>query len=157
MKREGVILFRKSGDNIDQNNNFETNNNNEIPESVSQRENGTLPEKTGRVEEESDTFRRGIEASIRDAQETKGNLSGREVGEIVDYIRKLGFKPTDKEAEYANGNYIVSDVRPRNVLKDKDGDFYVIDANIERNDTLLRKSDQLEEIKTNCICMKQQK
>ncbi len=51
--------------------------------------------------------------------------------EIDSYMRSLGFEKTSKEAEYSNGEYVVSDLRPRNVLKDADGDIYVIDAGIE--------------------------
>lgn len=50
---------------------------------------------------------------------------------IDSYMRSLGFEKTSKEAEYSNGEYVVSDLRPRNVLKDADGDIYVIDAGIE--------------------------
>ena len=51
--------------------------------------------------------------------------------EIDSYMRSLGFEKTSKEAEYSNGEYVVSDLRPRNVLKDADGDIYVIDAGLE--------------------------
>jgi hypothetical protein len=51
--------------------------------------------------------------------------------EIDSYMRSLGFEKTSKEAEYSNGEYVVSDLRPRNVLKDSDGDIYVVDAGLE--------------------------
>ncbi len=51
--------------------------------------------------------------------------------EIDFYMRALGFEKTSKEAEYSNGEYIISDLRPRNVLRDADGDIYVIDAGLE--------------------------
>lgn len=51
--------------------------------------------------------------------------------EIDSYMRSLGFEKTSKEAEYSNGEYVVSDLRSRNVLKDSDGDIYVIDAGLE--------------------------
>ena len=43
----------------------------------------------------------------------------------------LGFESTEKKGCYTNPKYTVWDVLPRNVLKDKDGDIFVIDAEIE--------------------------
>ena len=53
--------------------------------------------------------------------------------EIDSYMQSLGFHQTGK-AEYSNGNVTISDLRPRNVLKDVDGDLYVIDADFRRNE-----------------------
>ena len=47
--------------------------------------------------------------------------------EIDSYMQSLGFHQTGK-AEYSNGNVTISDLRPRNVLKDVDGDLYVIES-----------------------------
>jgi N12 class adenine-specific DNA methylase len=52
--------------------------------------------------------------------------------EIGNYMQALGFNKTG-EAEYSNGDVIISDLRPRNVLKDTEGDIYVIDADFKRN------------------------
>ncbi len=52
--------------------------------------------------------------------------------EIDAYMQSLGFQQTG-EAEYSNGNVTISDLRPRNVLKDTDGDLYVIDADFRKN------------------------
>ena len=52
--------------------------------------------------------------------------------EIDTYMQSLGFQQTG-EAEYSNGDITISDLRPRNVLKDTDGDLYVIDADFRRN------------------------
>ena len=52
--------------------------------------------------------------------------------EIGNYMQALGFNKTG-EAEYSNGDVIISDLRPRNVLKDAEGDVYVIDADFKRN------------------------
>lgn len=60
--------------------------------------------------------------------------------EIDDYMSALGFEPTGKEAEYTNGEFIVSDLRSRNVLKDSDGDLYVIDAGVEKQAAKQRKA-----------------
>lgn len=52
--------------------------------------------------------------------------------EIGNYMQALGFNKTG-EAEYSNGDVTISDLRPRNVLKDAEGDVYVIDADFKRN------------------------
>lgn len=52
--------------------------------------------------------------------------------EIGSYMQALGFNKTG-EAEYSNGDITISDLRPRNVLKDTEGDIYVIDADFKRN------------------------
>lgn len=49
------------------------------------------------------------------------------VEDINNYMQSLGFRQTG-EAKYSDGDIIISDLRPRNVLKDADGDIYVVDA-----------------------------
>lgn len=51
--------------------------------------------------------------------------------EIGSYMEALGFNKVG-EAEYSNGDVTISDLRPRNVLKDTEGDIYVIDAEFKR-------------------------
>ena len=53
--------------------------------------------------------------------------------EIDGYMHSMGFENSKREAEYSNGKYVVSDLRPRNVLKSLSGNFYVIDAGVELN------------------------
>ena len=49
--------------------------------------------------------------------------------EIEGYMQSLGFKPTKvKDAEFSNGEIIISDLKPRNVLKSEAGNIYVVDA-----------------------------
>ncbi|MBQ4035394.1 MAG: hypothetical protein IKP81_03090 [Paludibacteraceae bacterium] len=48
--------------------------------------------------------------------------------DIKDYMTSLGFSET-AEACFSNGDIEVSDLYPRNVLKDLNGDMYVVDAN----------------------------
>ena len=55
--------------------------------------------------------------------------------EIATYMAALGFLKVE-EGRYVNSIYEVWDLLPRNVLKDTDGDIYVIDAEIK-----LRTSD----------------
>ena len=50
--------------------------------------------------------------------------------EIDTYMAAIGFKKLNSEGRYANDNYEVWDLVPRNVLKDKDGDIFIIDAEI---------------------------
>ncbi len=50
--------------------------------------------------------------------------------EIETYMAALGFVKKDNEGRYANDEYEVWDLVPRNVLKDKDGDIFIIDAEI---------------------------
>ena len=53
--------------------------------------------------------------------------------EIETYMAAIGFVKKNNEGRYANSEYEVWDLVPRNVLKDKDGDMYVIDAEIAKN------------------------
>lgn len=50
--------------------------------------------------------------------------------EIETYMVALGFVKKDNAGRYANDEYEVWDLVPRNVLKDKDGDIFIIDAEI---------------------------
>ena len=50
--------------------------------------------------------------------------------EIDTYMAAIGFDKVNKEGRYANADFEVWDLVPRNVLKDKSGDIYVIDAEI---------------------------
>ena len=51
--------------------------------------------------------------------------------EIDNYMEALGFEKIG-EAKYSNGEVIISDLRPRNVLRDSDNDYYVVDAEFEK-------------------------
>ena len=50
--------------------------------------------------------------------------------EIETYMAAIGFAKQNDEGRYANGEFEVWDLVPRNVLKDKDGDIFIIDAEI---------------------------
>ena len=52
---------------------------------------------------------------------------------IDTYMAALGFERDGETGRFKNESYRVWDVVPRNVLVDKDGDMYVIDAEIARN------------------------
>ena len=54
------------------------------------------------------------------------------VVEIDTYMSAIGFTKRETIGHYTNGIYLVWDVVPRNVLRDKDGDIYVIDAEIKK-------------------------
>ena len=51
---------------------------------------------------------------------------------IDTYMAALGFEKTDGEGRFSNDSYLVWDVIPRNVLVDRDGDIFVVDAEIKR-------------------------
>ncbi len=51
--------------------------------------------------------------------------------EIDAYMQSLRFKKTG-DYTYYNGDLTISDLRPRNVLKDAEGDIYVIDADFKK-------------------------
>ena len=51
---------------------------------------------------------------------------------IDTYMSALGFEKEGESGRFSNGVFIVWDVVPRNVLVDKDGDMYVIDAEIAK-------------------------
>lgn len=51
------------------------------------------------------------------------------IGEIDNFMLSIGFTKIGEFA-YKKGDIEVSDLRPRNVLKDTDGELYVIDAEI---------------------------
>jgi len=50
--------------------------------------------------------------------------------EISDYMHALGFEQVN-EHSFTNGQYTVSDLRPRNVLKDVNDNVYVVDNIID--------------------------
>lgn len=51
---------------------------------------------------------------------------------IDTYMAALGFDREDTIGRYSNSEYTVWDLIPRNVLRDSDGDIYVVDAEIKR-------------------------
>lgn len=51
--------------------------------------------------------------------------------EIVEYMKSRGFEPQERDGVFSNGNYLLSDVKPKNVLASNDGlAIFVIDADI---------------------------
>ena len=54
--------------------------------------------------------------------------------EIDTYMSALGFTKENDEGRYSNGTFVVWDVLPRNVLVDADGDIYVVDAEIKKQE-----------------------
>ena len=51
---------------------------------------------------------------------------------IDTYMAALGFEKADGEGRFSNGSFLVWDLIPRNVLVDRDGDIFVVDAEIKR-------------------------
>ena len=52
--------------------------------------------------------------------------------EIETYMAALGFSKLEKQGSFSNGSYNVWDLLPRNILKDSEGDLYIVDAEIEK-------------------------
>ena len=52
--------------------------------------------------------------------------------EIDTYMAAIGFTKQNNKGKFANSEFIVWDLVSRNVLRDKDGDIYVIDAEIAK-------------------------
>ena len=52
--------------------------------------------------------------------------------EIETYMAAIGFSKMADDGRYANAIYEAWDLLPRNVLKDKEGDLFVIDAEIKK-------------------------
>ena len=52
--------------------------------------------------------------------------------EIETYMSAIGFTKQNDEGRFANVDYEVWDLVPRNVLRDKDGDIFIIDAEIAK-------------------------
>ena len=50
---------------------------------------------------------------------------------IDTFMAALGFEKGDRPGRYSNSRYVVWDLLPRNVLRDKDGDVFVVDAEIK--------------------------
>ena len=52
--------------------------------------------------------------------------------EIDTYMAALGFSKKNSEGRFINQDYEGWDLLPRNVLKDSDGDIYIVDAEIKK-------------------------
>ena len=52
---------------------------------------------------------------------------------IDTYMAAIGFNREEAIGRYSNAEYTVWDLIPRNVLRDQDGDIFVVDAEIKRN------------------------
>lgn len=52
--------------------------------------------------------------------------------EIDTYMAALGFSKMESDGRFSNQDYEVWDLFPRNVLKDPDGDIYIVDAEIKK-------------------------
>ena len=71
----------------------------------------------------------GDKASSTDARGLRAQLEGLNSAEQQKVA--YGFKQMDEEGYFENDMYILSDIKPKNVLC-LDGDMYVIDAEITR-------------------------
>ena len=53
--------------------------------------------------------------------------------EIETYMAAIGFTKQNNEGRFTNDEFVVWDLVPRNVLRDRDGDIFIIDAEIAKN------------------------
>ena len=53
------------------------------------------------------------------------------VEEILAYMKSRGFKPQDRDGVFSDGYYLLSDIKPKNVLASDNGlAIFVIDADV---------------------------
>ena len=52
--------------------------------------------------------------------------------EISEYMRSKGFEPMENEGWFESEKFVVSDIKPKNVLCSSDGTIFVIDAEINK-------------------------
>ena len=95
---------------------FARNMDYDIPESVSQRSSGEETAENRRILEVADELRRCCE--LYEAQLRNGE----------EHVSRL-----EVEQRFANDEFVVWDLVPRNVLRDKEGDIFIIDAEIAKN------------------------
>lgn len=111
-----------------------------IFESISQRIGREETQENRRIQEIADELRRRCcvyekeygtsNSNVNIAYLIKNSSPATQI-EITTYMAALGFDSTEKKGCYTNSKYKVWDLLPRNVLKDNDGDIFVIDAEIE--------------------------
>lgn len=128
----------------------------DLSESISQRSSGEKDTENHRIKEIADELRRRCQLHEAESRDGQGNVTHFETEqriaelfakendiwlamdeatpatsiEIDTYMSAIGFTKSIKDGKYYNNSFIVWDVVPRNVLKDKEGDIYVIDAEI---------------------------
>ena len=96
----------------------------DISQSVSQRGRGEEIAENRRIYAVSDELLRRsqlYEAQLRDGQGI----------EIDTYMAAIGFTKLNNEGRYANADFEVWDLVPKNVLKDRGDDIFIIDAEIK--------------------------
>ena len=113
----------------------------DILQSLPPRSIGTQDAENRRIERVADEIRRrcGIHEAQSGTGKTTLNISDAVVKEaepapqiaIDTFMAALGFDREERLGRYSNGEYTVWDLLPRNVLRDKDGDIFVVDAEIK--------------------------
>lgn len=110
----------------------------DIPQPVSQGIDGAQDQENRRIAEIADELRRLCqlyEAELRDGENHVTLIeNARPATQVMidTYMSALGFTKTGADGRFSNGEYEVWDVIPRNVLADKDGDLFVVDAEIRK-------------------------
>ena len=52
--------------------------------------------------------------------------------EIQEYMQSMGFTQMNEEGYFENERFVLSDIKPKNVLRSEDGTIFVIDAEINK-------------------------
>ena len=121
----------------------------EIFQSISQGENGTLPRENAELARIANDIIRAATSCGDNEKESRNStidvicLNEKEQraaeawalktghwNEIDCYMAALGFEKIDT-GKFKNEQFFISDLLPKNVLKDKTGDVFVIDAEID--------------------------
>ena len=101
----------------------------DILKSVSQGSDGAQDAENSRIAAIADELRRLCQ--LHEAQPGTGQAHVTPF-EREQRMAALGFEKADGEGRFSNGSFLVWDLIPRNVLVDRDGDIFVVDAEIKR-------------------------
>lgn len=54
--------------------------------------------------------------------------------EILAYMKSRGFEAQERDGVFSDGHYLLSDIKPKNVLASEDGlAIFVVDADVQLN------------------------
>ena len=103
----------------------------DLSQPISQRGIGEKDAENQRIAEIADELRRRCQVYEAESGAGQEHVSRFEAEQrsAESYAKE---KEKNNEGRFANGTYEVWDLVPRNVLKDKDGDIYVVGAEIKK-------------------------
>ena len=85
-----------------------------------------------RIEAIADELRRRCKLYEAQCRDSKPHVSSFEAEQRFAEVFAKEFNREDSVGRYSNAIYTVWDLIPRNVLRDRDGDIFVVDAEIKR-------------------------